>query len=152
MTERYTPWFLSTERPVRDGVYQVSLYPDTDNNPIYAHWSGRRGCWGPAFFSAYKAAGLAGVYGRQDRHWRGLTLEAAYPWPIVHTSGCGRTAFRYAVEPKAGEIACSHLAVTHDGNSVLPYNNPVCPHCGVPLLASDLSTAAIAKAYAAEQQ
>ena len=154
MIEQYTPWFPPSERPMRDGVYQVKTYPYDPRVfvPRFSYWSGRRGCWGPAYFSAYKAAGMAGVYGKQDRHWRGLTLEAAYPWPMVHTSGCGRTAFRYAVKPVAGDVVSSLRAVTHDGKAVEPFSNPVCPHCGGPMLIRDLSLGAINVAYEAERR
>ena len=77
MSDLHTPWFPPAERPVRDGVYQVTDDPAAEPPIIlFSYWSGRRGCWGPAYASAYKAAGMAGSYGRQDRHWRGLTLHA----------------------------------------------------------------------------
>jgi hypothetical protein len=72
--KKYTNWFPPEIKPVREGVYEVSLgrfYSHT-----YAYWNGNR--WGWAALSVATATTDKATAGAsQDKSWRGLTKKAA---------------------------------------------------------------------------
>lgn len=141
MSNELTPWFVHTKAPspVRSGVYQTRPWEGSGLSTTYRQWTGegryqwydatfRR--WGRSATSPASAFEHRGYIGAQMVDWRGLKLESAYPFELVHRSGCGRVGFRYMYTPERGEMLKSANAVTYDGKPVEPHSEIQCPHCG----------------------
>lgn len=80
MSER-TPWFVSGQKPMRPGVYQVRWWVLTWRKTIectaYAYWSRRLG-W-CQFCTTPREALIRNHYACpvQNPHWRGITTPKA---------------------------------------------------------------------------
>lgn len=68
-----TRWFaFKDDKPVRDGVYQVTFSPRS-SLVKYARWA--NGAWSTAFPTAQEAAHAETHAGVSQPNWRGLTQE-----------------------------------------------------------------------------
>jgi hypothetical protein len=72
MSAKLTPWFPSSEKPSRAGVYACILRGLTATQSGYAHWDGKS--WGNQYGVADDAP-RRGMNGEQDKRWCGLASD-----------------------------------------------------------------------------